>query len=97
VALLASGREALAAVPLWNPRLVLIDVRMPEMDGIETVRRLRSGGTTARLVLMSVEPVQSLPSETTACGADAVIAKGVLTPTWLRSALDDYGRSPAER
>ena len=38
----ASGEEALAAVDRLDPQLVLLDVRMPGLDGIEVARRLRA-------------------------------------------------------
>jgi len=37
----ASGAEALAEFPTWNPNVVLLDIRMPEMDGIALLERLK--------------------------------------------------------
>jgi DNA-binding response OmpR family regulator len=36
-----SGMEALDTVPIFNPDLVLLDVMMPEMNGVQTLRSLR--------------------------------------------------------
>jgi len=49
----ASGAEALAAIELLDPDLVLLDVRMPEMDGIETAGRIRRTRGRPVVVLMS--------------------------------------------
>jgi CheY-like chemotaxis protein len=49
----ASGAEALAAIERLDPDLVLLDVRMPEMDGIETAERIRLTRRRPVVVLMS--------------------------------------------
>ena len=42
VQLAANGWEALRIVQAWQPQLILVDARMPEMDGFETIRRIRA-------------------------------------------------------
>ena len=49
-----NGREALALVQSFSPDLVLLDVRMPEMDGFEVCSRLRSDPETADLPIIMV-------------------------------------------
>jgi len=58
----ASGEEALEAVARLDPELVLLDVRMPGLDGVEVARRLRATHPGTRLVLISVEDASDLPS-----------------------------------
>src|SRR3954454_11878371 len=55
VAQATSGREALELAEELRPDLVLLDVRMPEMDGIETAQRLLAAGSCAVVVLVSLE------------------------------------------
>ena len=43
----ANGEEGLAAAERYNPSLIITDVRMPRMDGIEMMRRLRERDCTS--------------------------------------------------
>ena len=52
-----SGEEAIARVAELRPDLVLLDVRMPGMDGIETARRLLAERKPPAVVLISLEPL----------------------------------------
>jgi two-component system invasion response regulator UvrY len=58
----SSGEDALTAVARLDPQLVLLDVRMPGLDGIEVARRLRATHPDTVLVLISIEDPIDLPS-----------------------------------
>jgi CheY-like chemotaxis protein len=53
VAELGSGKDALATVRDCYPDVVLVDVRMPWIDGVEVARRLRGKVGTTVVILMS--------------------------------------------
>src|SRR4051812_22994908 len=66
----ASGREAIELAADLRPDLVLVDVRMPGMDGVETARRLRAAHPEAMVVLISLEEVPGQSSAVeNACAA----------------------------
>ena len=48
-----SGAEALRAAAAWRPDLVLLDVMMPDGDGFEVVRRLRSSGPDVAVIFLT--------------------------------------------
>jgi len=48
-----SGREGLDAAAATSPHLILLDVMMPDLDGFEVVRRLRSDGVRVPIVFLT--------------------------------------------
>jgi CheY-like chemotaxis protein len=94
-----SGDEALELLSRQNFDVVVTDYRMPRMDGIELIKRIRSAQTGARIILLSgfVEPL-GLTEQTT--GADLVIVKsagevGQLTRSVKRLLSQAPPRKPA--
>jgi len=86
----ASGEEALALVDEVAPDLVIVDVRMPGLDGFETARRMRDARPSATVVLVSSEDVtvESCASS----GAAAFLPKEAFCPAELRRLWDEHGR-----
>ena len=71
----ATGEDALAIHDSWHPDLVLMDLRMPGMGGIEAIRRLRAAGSRAILVAFTASGLDPAFDEVRAAGADDVFLK----------------------
>ena len=76
-----NGRDALDAVQRRMPDIVFMDIRMPEMDGMEAVRQLRQRDDTASLKIaaVSASTFEHERQEYLAAGFDAFIGKPVQT------------------
>jgi DNA-binding NarL/FixJ family response regulator len=48
-----NGREAITTVAATNPDVVLMDIRMPELDGVEATRHITASGSTARVLILT--------------------------------------------
>jgi DNA-binding NarL/FixJ family response regulator len=82
------GDAAMAAVQRLDPNLVLLDVRLPDIDGFEVARRLLEGnGRTPKIVLTSSHDSADLGEAIGASGARGFIPKGELTGTALTELL----------
>jgi len=75
----ASGAEALAGFGPWRPHLVLMDTRMPELDGYETIRRLRAlpGGDAVKIISVSAAAFTDDRIAAFNAGADDFVSKPV--------------------
>jgi two-component system invasion response regulator UvrY len=90
----ASGEAALELAADLRPDLVLVDVRMPGMDGVETARRLTEADPETTVVLISLDEVPQLSSAVTRAGAAGYIRKQDLSTRGLAE-LWDRCRLPA--
>jgi DNA-binding NarL/FixJ family response regulator len=80
----ASGEEALAAVERLDPHLVLLDVRMPGLDGIEVAHRLHASHPDTLLVLISIEDSIDLPSAARVADCVPLVRKQDFGPRLLK-------------
>ncbi len=77
VRLATNGAEAVAEFERWRPQLVLMDFRMPVMDGHEAIRRIRAmpGGTESTVIAVTASALDENRQELMAVGADDFIGK----------------------
>ena len=82
----ADGREAVQMVRECQPDVVLMDVRMPQTDGLEATRRIKAHWPRVRVVVVSMYTTHG--TQALAAGADRFLSKGCPVEELLEAILD---------
>jgi CheY-like chemotaxis protein len=85
----ADGAQALAAAARVRPDAALVDVQLPDIDGLALARRLREMDGCPRIVLTSTDPTLVGPAALAQSGAVAFVPKDKLAITDLAPLLGD--------
>jgi len=86
-----SGEEAVEMAASLEPDLVLMDINLPGINGIEAVRRIQEARPQTLAFLLSTYAVGDLPSDARTCGAVAYIHKEQFAPQLLRALWESRG------
>lgn len=71
----SDGLECIRLVACEHPDVVLMDIRMPELDGIETTRRLTAASTTAKILVLTTFDLDEYVYEAMRAGASGFLLK----------------------
>jgi two-component system, cell cycle response regulator DivK len=79
----SDAEEALTILETFNPRLILLDLQLPGMDGYELARRLKSDPKTNRIVILAVTAyaMKGDDERARAAGCDGYVTKPIDTKT----------------
>ena len=92
-----SGQEGLALARSLQPDVVLLDINLPDIDGLEVCRRLHEEMTASRVILVSGDDEAEYSSAAHRCGAVAFVPKQRLTASLLLAILEGTDRPGAVR
>src|SRR2546427_13160625 len=79
-----NGREALALFEQHRPQITLLDLVMPEMDGIQVLRRIREIDPEASVIILRAKATDALQQEVRVRGATAFLRERSLSVQDLR-------------
>jgi two-component system, NarL family, invasion response regulator UvrY len=91
----SSGEEALRLVEELDPALVLLDVQLPGMSGIETARSITSVQPHPTVFLVSIDDLADQPASVASCGAATFVRKRDLRTRALTELWAEHGGRPA--
>ena len=89
-----SGEEAVEQVDALAPQLVLMDINMDGISGIEATRRITAAHPDVRVVLLSTYDADDVPADARTCGAVAYVHKEQFGPDVLTGAWPDGEATP---
>jgi len=75
VAEASNGIEAVAQAARFNPGIILMDIRMPELDGLQATRRILAADKTARILILTTFDLDEYVFEALHAGASGFVLK----------------------
>lgn len=79
----ADGEASIEAAESLRPDIVLMDVNLPGISGLEATRRIHAIAPGIMVLLMSTREAQEFAGKAAECGAAAYLPKSLLTPEQL--------------
>jgi DNA-binding NarL/FixJ family response regulator len=79
------GLEALKTIEINQPDLLILDIRMPNLTGIEVVERLRSQKNPVKIVMLSMHESEEYVLKSIKAGADGYLLKGSSKEEFLKA------------
>jgi two-component system, NarL family, invasion response regulator UvrY len=97
VAEAGSGEDAVTAAAEHRPQLVLMDINLPGINGLEATRQIVDAAPGTIVILLSTYTRDDLPEDARNCGAAKYVHKEDFSPMVLRDTWDECGPSGPPR
>jgi DNA-binding NarL/FixJ family response regulator len=81
----SNGQEALAKAKILQPNLIIIDVRMPVLNGIEATRKIRQEVPDTRVLVLSMHDDEEYVLQALECGASGYLLKDASKDEFLKA------------
>jgi DNA-binding NarL/FixJ family response regulator len=106
VAEASNGLEAVAKAERFDPTVILMDIRMPELDGLQASRRILAADDTARILILTTFGLDEYVYEALRAGASGFVLKddppeqliaagdALLSPAITKRVIEQFTRIP---
>jgi RNA polymerase sigma factor (sigma-70 family) len=81
-----NGKEAVAMTPKYKPDVILMDIKMPEMDGVEAAREIKPKSPNVKIIMLSTYNEDAMVRAALSTGASGYLMKDI-SPTELITAV----------
>ncbi|WP_299551181.1 response regulator transcription factor [Seonamhaeicola sp.] len=81
----SDGKEALEVISRNKPHVLIVDIRMPEMNGIEVVREMTANYKDIRTLVLSMHDSEEYVVQSIQAGADGYLLKGASKEEFLKA------------
>lgn len=98
-----SGREGLKSFREWKPRFTFLDLRLPDMSGIEVLKQIRQADPECAVMILTAGPSEKLEREARDLGATDFLIKGLPVEALIGAVrqatlrpIESVGATPSE-
>ncbi|WP_248722628.1 response regulator transcription factor [Seonamhaeicola sp. ML3] len=81
----SNGKEALEVIKRNTPNVLIVDIRMPEMNGIDVVRAISASGINVKTLVLSMHDSEEYVVQSIQAGADGYLLKGASKDEFLKA------------
>lgn len=89
----SNGQEAIRKIEVQIPDLIIMDMRMPIMDGLETTKIIKTNWSQVKVIILTIYPDYQV--EALSAGADAFLVKGCPTEELIAAILNQRTDTPS--
>lgn len=82
------GEEAFEKVEILNPEVILLDINMPNVNGIETLRKFKDFGIESKIIMLTIHEDREYIMKTLNLGADGYILKDSSADSFIQGIRD---------
>lgn len=90
----STGQEAIGLIDVLRPELLLLDLEMPELDGLEVTRRIKAGPHPMHVIIITLHDQDEYRAQAMQAGADGFVAKREFTTTLMPLIDRMFGAAP---